>query len=129
MVQSELSNVIRYSSVRGPRAVEERLRRMISIVDVDVSPDLGQARVKVSVLGPQIDKISALRWLRKSNGPLRHELAQRLKHMKRVPRLTFMHVDPVKAVEVMMTLEKLLNCAELSSDALVESTRSCGVSP
>ena len=28
-----------------------------------------------------------------------------------------------------MTLEKLLNCAELSSDALVESTRSCGASP
>ena len=28
-----------------------------------------------------------------------------------------------------MTLEKLLNCAELSSDALVESTRSCSASP
>ena len=27
------------------------------------------------------------------------------------------------------TLEKLLNCAELSSDALVESTRSCSASP
>ena len=33
------------------------------MVDVDASPDLGNARVKVSILGDRKAKISAMRWL------------------------------------------------------------------
>ena len=63
VVQQELSTIIRSGTVHGPRAIQERLRHMISIVDVDLSPDLSNARVKVSIIGERKDKISAIRWL------------------------------------------------------------------
>jgi ribosome-binding factor A len=102
VVQQELAGIIRSGTVHGPRAIQEHLRHMISIVDVDVSPDLGNAKVKVSIIGDQKDKISAIRWLQSSAGPIRHVMAQELKAMRKVPRLTFVHVDVGKAVEVMV---------------------------
>lgn len=45
VVQTELAQVIRSGSVRGSKQIEGRLRSMIQIVDVDVSPDLAQARL------------------------------------------------------------------------------------
>jgi len=102
VVQKELSTIIRSGTVHGPRVIQERLRHMISIVDVDVSPDLGNARVKVSIIGDQKDKISAIRWLQSSASPIRHVLAHEMKQMRRVPRLSFQHVDVGKAVEVMV---------------------------
>jgi len=104
VVQQELAGIIRSGTVHGPRVIQERLRHMISIVDVDVSPDLGNAKVKVSIIGDQKDKISAIRWLQSSAGPIRHVMAQELKAMRRVPRLSFVHVDVGKAVEVMVHL-------------------------
>ena len=80
---------------------------MIQIIDVQVSPDLGNARVKVSVIGDRKDKISAVRWLQGNTKGLRHKLAQNLQHMKRVPSLHFSHVDVGRAVDVMTTIEKL----------------------
>ena len=44
-MQTELAQVIRSGSVRGSKQIEGRLRSMIQIVDVDVSPDLAQARL------------------------------------------------------------------------------------
>lgn len=105
VVQQELSTIIRSGSVHGPRAIQDRLRLMISIVDVDVSPDLGNAKVKVSIIGDRKDKISAIRWLQSSAGPIRHKMAQELKAMRRVPRLSFTHVDVGKAVDVMVRAE------------------------
>ncbi|EOD41364.1 hypothetical protein EMIHUDRAFT_199701 [Emiliania huxleyi CCMP1516] len=104
---AELSTIIRSGTVHGPRAIQERLRHMISIVDVDLSPDLSNARVKVSIIGERKDKISAIRWLQSSAGPIRHVMAQELKEMRRVPRLSFVHVDVSKAVDVMVRLDRL----------------------
>ena len=107
LVQSELAVVIRDGTVRGPRAVRERLRSMIQVIEVDVAPDLANANVKVSVIGDRKDKISAIRWLQGNSQGLRHELAQRLQHMRRVPKLRFSHVDVGRAVDVMATIERL----------------------
>ena len=80
---------------------------MISIVDVDMSPDLRNARVKVSIIGDRKDKISAVRWLRGNVRGFRHELAQRNRQMKRVPMLTFDHVDVGAATDMMVRLDEL----------------------
>merc|ERR1712160_34503 len=60
VVRTELAQVIHNGDIRGKR-LETAIREMISIVDVDVSPDLRNARVKVSILGDRKDKISAVR--------------------------------------------------------------------
>uniref|UniRef100_A0A7S4AYU9 Ribosome-binding factor A n=1 Tax=Chrysotila carterae TaxID=13221 RepID=A0A7S4AYU9_CHRCT len=107
VLQEELSMVLRVGNVRGQKPISDNLMCMIQIINVDVSPDLGQARVKVSVIGDRKDKITAIRWLQRNTGSIRYALAQRVRQMKRVPRLSFLHVDVGKAVDVMITIDQL----------------------
>ena len=109
VVRSELATVLRQDSVRGPKRCPGRVRQMISLVDIDVSPDLRNARVKFSVLGDRQDKVTATRWVLGNAGGIRMALAGRLRQMKRVPALNFQHVDVGKAVDVMVLLDQLSN--------------------
>lgn len=99
--------VLRIDSIYGPKPISGQLRQMISIIEVDISPDLRQARVKVSIIGDRKDKITAIRWLQGNTGGIRYALAKRVKGMKRVPNLSFQHVDVGQAVDVMITIDKL----------------------
>jgi len=107
VVRTELSDVIRAGVVIGKQRCPAGLEQMISIVDVDMSPDLRNARVKVSVIGDRRDKVSAVRWLRGNVRGLRHELAKRNRGMKRMPMLTFDHVDVGAATDMMVRLDEL----------------------
>ena len=63
VVRAELATVIRTANSVGSKRIPAGLQSMISIVDVDMSPDLRNARVKVSIIGDRKDKITAGRWL------------------------------------------------------------------
>tara|TARA_B110001452_G_scaffold186651_1_gene157109 strand:+ start:486 stop:1121 length:636 start_codon:yes stop_codon:yes gene_type:complete len=106
VVQSELAQVLHAGDIKGKR-LDYAIRSMISIVEVDVSPDLRNAKVKVSVHGDRKDKVSATRWLTDQRGGIRHALAQRMKEFKRLPHLSFQHVDVGQAVDVMVLIDKL----------------------
>jgi ribosome-binding factor A len=106
VVRKELAEVIHTGDIRGKR-LETAIREMISIVDVDVSPDLRNARVKVSILGDRKDKISAVRWLQASRGGIRYCMGKRMKEFKRLPEIKFEHVDVGQAVDVMILIDKL----------------------
>ena len=67
---------------------DPRISGLVSIVSVDVSPDLRQARVYVSVLGTSEEQEATLRGLRAAEGFLRGQLGERLK-MRRIPVLQF----------------------------------------
>ena len=67
---------------------DPRISGLVSIVSVDVSPDLRQARVFVSVLGTSEVQQATLRGLRAAEGFLRGQLGERLK-MRRIPALNF----------------------------------------
>ena len=107
MLRVELANVIRDAHSVGTKRIPASLQQLISIVDVDVSPDLRNARVKVSIIGDRKDKVTAVRWLRGNVKGLRHELAQRNRHMKRIPAIMFDHVDVGAATDMMVKLEEL----------------------
>jgi ribosome-binding factor A len=80
-VQRELSEIIRLE-LKDPRV------GMITITDVDVSPDHKNARVFFTVLGDQSRIDDATAGLRRAAGFLRSELAQRME-MRSVPQLQF----------------------------------------
>ena len=67
----------------------------------------------VSVMGTQdrkqdiIAKRRAYAWLVRSTKSIRHSLAQKMKHMKASPDLTFVQVDVGAAVDVMQLIEKV----------------------
>lgn len=61
---------------------------LLSITEVDTSPDLRNARIQVSVLGSSEERDEALRALNHSHGFIRRLLKQQL-HTRSVPRLHF----------------------------------------
>lgn len=115
LVQSELGRILHSGIIKGDADyIDDELRKRISIVSVDVSPDLRQARVTVSVRkspvsddNPVVDKRRAYSWLVENTKPLRHTLAQKMSHMKTSPNLTFVQVDVGAAVDVMYLIDKV----------------------
>jgi len=103
----------------GGSQIPEDLRRRISLVNVDVSPDLRQARITVSIRGSSsdnaslskqdqmMDKRRAYSWLVSNTKSIRHALSKRMKHSKVLPNLTFVQADVGAAVDVMSLIDKI----------------------
>lgn len=79
------------------RALAESLQRgvgdprlsLLTITEVDVSPDFANATIRVSHLDMNADLDAAVEALRKAAPHLRHELTKKI-HARRVPRLHFL---------------------------------------
>jgi ribosome-binding factor A len=82
LIRHELSEMILHE-LRDPR-----LEGLISITRVEVSPDLYNARIYVSVMSETANQADAIRALNAAAGFLHKELVHRL-DMRRVPFLTF----------------------------------------
>lgn len=99
-VQRELSDIIRLE-LKDPRV------GMITITDVDVSPDNKNARVYFTVLGDKLRIDDATAGLRNAAGFLRSCLAHRME-MRSVPHLQFRYDA---SVERGMRLSQLIDTA------------------
>ncbi len=77
-----LSDIIR-TEIKDPR-----LSGLCSITDVEITKDLKFAKVKVSVLGSEEEKKSALDTLKRASGYIRKMLAENMP-IRRVPELIF----------------------------------------
>ena len=60
----------------------------VTVMDVEVSPDLGQATVYFTVYGSDQEKADTLSGLQSTAGFIRREMGRRL-HLKRIPVLHF----------------------------------------
>ena len=83
-VQRELAALI-------PTVKDPRVTGMISVTAVDVTPDLKQGKVYISVLDKE-DCDQVLRGLRSAAGYLRRELGRSL-NLRSTPELTFIRDD------------------------------------
>ena len=82
LIREELSDLI-LRDLRDPR-----LDGLISLTRVEVTPDLYNARIHVSVMSETADQAAALKALNAAAGYLHKELVHRLE-MRRIPFLTF----------------------------------------
>ena len=82
---------------------------LVSITQVRMSPDLRNARVRISVLGDRGQQEDTLAGLRSAAGRIRHELGTRLENLKAAPNLIF-EIDPSieYSVRISRTLRDLL---------------------
>ncbi len=80
-LQSELAALIR-AELSDPRVAG------VTVTAVDVSPDLRNARVSVSLLGSDDRLKEALKGLTRAEGKLRHGLGEKLR-LRLVPHLHF----------------------------------------
>jgi ribosome-binding factor A len=81
LLREELTDIIR-TEVKDPRI------GFYSITHVEVPTDLRSARVFVSVLGSDEERLATLAALRSASGFIRYHLKPRL-HMRQIPELEF----------------------------------------
>ena len=81
LLQEELSTLIQLE-MQDPRL------NGVTVTDVQISPDLGHARVYVSVMGEAAAQQDGLRALQRASGFMRRELSARL-DLRRVPDFSF----------------------------------------
>lgn len=77
----------------------------VSITQVQMSPDLRNARIRVSVLGDEKQQQVSLKGLQSATGMMRHELGRRLENLKWAPKLIF-ELDP--SIEYSVRISKQL---------------------
>jgi ribosome-binding factor A len=120
LIRVELANILQRGQVKRTDPIEATLLQKINVVNADVSPDLAQARITVSILGKgaeaNIQKRRAYSWLVSSQKMIRHALAQRLNYMKTVPMLTFALADVGAAVDVMALIDKVTKDKDFKRD-------------
>jgi ribosome-binding factor A len=68
---------------------------MVTVTGVVVSPDLGEARVFVSVIGSEKKRAATLSGLESARGVLQAKINREL-HLRRTPTLTFAYDDSVE---------------------------------
>ncbi|KAL7511967.1 hypothetical protein ACHAXN_008822 [Cyclotella atomus] len=112
VVRSEIATILHNGSMikYDDEPIEDELRKKINVINADVSPDLRQARITVSIMAGKDDIVSKRRayaWLVRCTKSIRHALAQKMKHMKASPDITFVQVDVGAAVDVMQLIEKV----------------------
>jgi ribosome-binding factor A len=103
LFREELASLMR-TELRDPRVSE-----MVSITRVDVSPDLENADVHVSVMGEPEEQLASIRALEHAAPFLRRELLPRVS-IRKVPHLKF-HLDrsieeAARVLELMKQVEK-----------------------
>ena len=81
-IRKELSNIIR-NEMKDPR-----IGLITSVTDVEVTTDLKECRVFISVLGDEDVKKETLNALNKGKGFLRYNLAKKM-NLRNTPELTF----------------------------------------
>lgn len=102
LIREELSDLL-LRELRDPR-----LDGLISITRVEVSPDLLNARIFVSVMSETADQHDALKALNSASGFMHRELKQRLE-MRRIPFLSFrLDTSIEEGAAVLEHLEKAL---------------------
>ena len=107
-VRSELAVLIRDGAtrVKSTARVDPAVLRATSVVDVTVSPDLRAATATVTTRGDAAQKREAFSWLVSNAKGFRYALAQRLRHSKRVPEVTFRKADVGGAVALMRLIDE-----------------------
>ena len=97
-VREEIMSIIR-RELKDPRI------GFVSITAVRMSPDLRQARVRVSVLGDPDEQKASIKGLDSAKGLIRHELGRRLQNLKFSPDIRF-ELDP--SIEYSVHISELL---------------------
>jgi ribosome-binding factor A len=106
-LRDELSSIICDIDIKAKSYPDDNLLRATSIAEVEVSSDLSFAKVYVSVIGNAVEKRQIFVWLCENVGQVRYSLAQRLKHMRRVPEIFFKLSDNQQAADLVSLIDSL----------------------
>ena len=87
-MKKELSDIIS-RKLKDPRV------GFVTVTDVEVTGDLQQAKVFITVLGNDEQKEETLEGLEKANGFIRSEIGQRIR-LRKTPEITFEYDESIE---------------------------------
>jgi len=103
------------TELRDPRV------KNVTVIGVEVAPDMREAKVLVSVMGSESQQTTALRGLKNSCGFLQSKIAERI-DTRYTPKLTFVADEGVKkSLAVAQILEQLALEKSKQASGFVES--------
>lgn len=108
-IKEEIGRMLEKGEIKDPRI------GFITLTDVDVSKDLGYAKVFFSALGDEKEKANATAGLNSARGYIRSELARRLR-MKHIPEIEFKFDESVEAAARISSLINKLHKNERDDD-------------
>ncbi len=103
--QKQINQAIRreLSDLLARQVSDPRISGIISITEVDISPDLKQAKVYISVMGSEDEKEGVFDGIASASDYLRRELGHRIR-MRYVPALIFKKDDSLEKAEHILHL-------------------------
>jgi ribosome-binding factor A len=111
-IQKEIGSLIQKGGIK-----DDRMARLVSVVDVDLNSSLSSAKVIYSVLSGEDDEVSLMGTdaaLRESSGYIRGVIGRKL-NLKYAPRLYFIHSDSLsKSVEMVNLIDRTVESDEAS---------------
>lgn len=113
-VQKELSMLINLE-VKDPR-----ICKLTSVVNVEVAPDLKSAKVYISVLGGEEERVNTLKGLKSATPFLRSQLAHTL-NLRNTPDLKFICDQSIEYGVIMSHLIDEVNAELHEREALEEA--------
>lgn len=116
-LRDEISQIIGDIDIKATVYPEEDLLRSTSIVDIDISADLSVAKVYITVLGNSVAKRQIFVWLSENVGQVRYSLAKRLRHMKKIPEISFKLADTKATADLMAMIDEVSSSSENNSNA------------
>ena len=99
LIRKEISELL-MREIRDPR-----LGGLLSVTEVDTSPDLRHAKVFVSVMGSEEEKRQVEEGLAAASGFLRRGLGERLS-LRHIPQLDFQRDESIERVSHLLELIK-----------------------
>ncbi len=107
ILHDELIEILQRGQIKScNRFVDNRFMKFISITDIDLNSDCSTAKIFVSMLGNAFDKRKMIIWLSDHRNQVQHLLHVRLRHMKKIPRVSF-HLLDAAAWHLQNTLDEL----------------------
>ena len=93
VLQKDLADVLQHAAQDGMKGV------IISVTKVNVTSDLGQAKVFLSVF-PQLKREIILKGVKENTSTIRYEMAKRTRNqLRRMPELSFYIDDSLDYIE------------------------------
>ncbi len=102
LLREEISDILR-REIKDPR-----IGGLLSVTEVDVSPDLRQAKVYISVMAGEEETTATFKALRSAAGFVQRSLRGRLT-LRRTPGLTFFPDDSISQGARILTLLEQAN--------------------
>lgn len=118
-LRDELSDIISSMDIKAINYPDDDLLRGTGIVDVEVSSDMMNAKMVISVLGNSVEKRKVYLWLCDNIGQVRYSLAKRMRYVRRIPTLSVKLMDPQTA-EIMNIIEEEAMKRQLNANKVVE---------